>query len=158
WLEQVQEFRRALAQLFGGAPGEYCPQGNLSSGLSKLLLALPTSRRRTVLAAEDSFPSLGFVLQQAGPHGFDPRLLAGAQSPDDLHAWSEALTPEVRIALVTHVHSNTGRVAPVAEIAKLCRQRDILCIVDIAQSAGILPLGIPAFGADAVLGSCIKWL
>src|SRR5262245_29450475 len=64
WLGQVQEFRSALAQLFGGVAGEYCPQSNLSSGLSKLLLALPASRGRVVLAAEDSFPSLGFVLQK----------------------------------------------------------------------------------------------
>jgi kynureninase len=160
WLVQVDEFRAALAQLFDGAPAEYCPQSNLSSGLSKLLLALPAARdgRHTVLAAEDSFPSLGYVLQKAGRHGFDMRLMPRAKPPDDLRAWSDALTPDVRAALVTHVHSNTGRVAPVAEIAKLCRERDILCVVDVAQSAGILPLGIPAFGADAVLGSCIKWL
>jgi kynureninase len=56
------------------------------------------------------------------------------------------------------VHSNTGRVAPVAEVARLCRQRDILCVVDVAQSAGILPWQVETLGADAVLGSCIKWL
>src|ERR1043165_3980495 len=61
WLAQIEEFRAAPAQLFGGTPGEYCPQTNLSSGLSKLLLALPTAAagQRTLLAAEDSFPSLG---------------------------------------------------------------------------------------------------
>ena len=160
WLGQIGEFRAALAQLLGGTPREFCPQGNLSSGLSKLLLALPAARagRTTVIAAEDSFPSLGFVLQKAGRHGFDTRLIPRAKPPDEIRTWSDALTRDVRIALVTQVHSNTGRVAPVAEIAKLCRERGILCIVDFAQSAGILPLDIPAFGADVVLGSCIKWL
>jgi selenocysteine lyase/cysteine desulfurase len=160
WLERVDEFRAALAQLLGGTPGEYCPQANLSSGLSKLLLALPTSpaQRRTLLAAEDSFPSLGFVLQKAERVGFETRLVPRARLPDDLDTWRDALTPDVRVALVTHVHSNTGRVAPVAEIARLCAQREILCVVDVAQSAGILPLPIPELGADVVLGSCIKWL
>jgi kynureninase len=158
WLGQVQEFRAALADLFGGAPGEYCPQANLSSGLAKLLLALPATDKRGVLAAEDSFPSLGFVLQKAERHGFATRWIPRTKLPDDIQSWSGALTPDVRIALVTHVFSNTGRVAPVEQIAKLCRERGVLCIVDVAQSAGILPLGIPAFGADVVLGSCIKWL
>lgn len=160
WLQQVQEFRGALARLFGGEPAAYCPQPNLSSGLSKLLQALPASRpgKLTVLAAEDSFPSLGFVLQKAARHGVEPRLVPRSQLPDDIRTWSDALTPDVRVALVTHVHSNTGRVAPVGEIAKLCRERDILCIVDVAQSAGILPFDIPSLGADVVLGSCIKWL
>ena len=160
WLGQVDGFRDALAQLFGGAAGDYCPQGNLSSGLAKLLLALPASRadKHVLLAAEDSFPSLGFVLQKADGRGFEARLIPRAQPPDDLRSWSDALQPDVRVALVTHVHSNTGRVAPVAEIARLCAQREILCVVDVAQSAGILPLDFPGLGADVVLGSCIKWL
>ena len=160
WLGQVEGFRVALAQLLGGTPADYCPQANLSSGLSKLLLALPAAPagKRSLLAAEDSFPSLGFVLQQAQRHDFTTRLIPRAQLPDDIRTWSEALTPDVRVALVTHVHSNTGRVAPVEEIAKLCAARDILCVVDVAQSAGILPLNLPTLGADVVLGSCIKWL
>jgi selenocysteine lyase/cysteine desulfurase len=160
WLAHVEEFRAALAQLFGGAPAEYCPQSNLSSGLSKLLLALPASPagKRTLLAAEDSFPSLGFVLQKSARLGFETRLIPRAQLPDDLRTWSEALTSDVRVALVTHVHSNTGRVAPIEAVARLCRERGILCVLDVAQSAGILPLDFPASGADVVLGSCIKWL
>ena len=158
WLGQVEGFRAALAQLFGGVAADYCPQSNLSSGLSKLLSALPAADGRMLLAAEDSFPSLGFVLQQAGRRGYDTRLIPRAQPPDDIRTWAEALTSEVRVALVTHVHSNTGRVAPVEEIAKLCAARGILCVVDVAQSAGILPLDFPALGADVVLGSCIKWL
>jgi kynureninase len=160
WLRQVDGFRMALANLFGGAPAEYCPQTNLSSGLAKLLLALPraSAAKRGLLAAEDSFPSLGFVLRQAERHGFALRLMPRAQSPDDIHSWSQALTSDVRVALVTHVHSNTGRVAPINEISRLCAERDILCVVDVAQSAGILPLNFPALGAAVVLGSCIKWL
>jgi selenocysteine lyase/cysteine desulfurase len=150
WLAQIEDFRAALAQLFGGELAEYCPQANLSSGLSKLLLALPaaSASQRTLLAAEDSFPSLGFVLQKAARLGFETRLIPRAQLPDELDTWSRELTPEVRIALVTHVHSNTGRVAPVAEIARLCRERGILCVVDVAQSAGILPLDFSSLGAD----------
>jgi kynureninase len=160
WLQQIDGFRAALAQLFGGAARDFCPQANLSSGLAKLLLALPTphSGKSVLLAAEDSFPSLGFVLEQAQRHGHSTRIIPRALLPDDVDTWNDALTNDVRVALVTHVHSNTGRVAPVGEIAKLCAERDILCVVDVAQSAGILPLDFPALGADVVLGSCIKWL
>ncbi len=160
WLDEMERFRAALAQLLGGTAAEYCPQGNLSSGLAKLLTALPAASagKRVLLAAEDSFPSLGFVLQQAQRHGFETRLVPRTQLPDDIRTWSDALDADVRLALVTHVHSNTGRVAPIADIAKLCRERDILCVVDVAQSAGILPLNVSTLDADVVLGSCIKWL
>jgi len=157
WLERIDDFRAALALLLGGAAADYCPQGNLSSGLAKVLSALPPHPRRTVLlAAEESFPSLGFVLDRAARRGWTARF--APHRPDDAEAWCAALTDDVRAVLVTHVHSNSGRVAPVAEIARRCAQRDILCIVDVAQSAGILPLDLPALGADVVLGSCVKWL
>jgi kynureninase len=157
WLERIEDFRAALAQLLGGDPADYCPQSNLSSGLVKVLSALPQDpRRRVLLASEETFPSLGFVLDRATRRGFQTRL--APHRPDDADAWAAALTDDVRAVLVTHVHSNSGRVAPVTAIAKLCAERDIMCIVDVAQSAGILPLDLPSLGADVVLGSCVKWL
>jgi selenocysteine lyase/cysteine desulfurase len=160
WLEQIEHFRAALAALFGGSSSEYCPQSNLSSGLSKVLSCLPRdpNGRRLLVAAEDSFPSLGFVLGRAQRLGYDLRLIPRAEDPSLVESWSRALTNEVRAVLVTHVHSNTGGVAPIREIARMCAERDVLCIVDVAQSAGILPLSFPEIGAQIVLGSCIKWL
>jgi len=159
WLAAVESFRECLANLLGGNAADYCPQSNLSSGLAKLLPALPKPDGRAVLlAAEDSFPSLAFVLQRACRTGFDLRFIARSHDPSNAATWAEALTDDVAAVLVTHAHSNTGVVTPVAKIAALCRQRGIRCIVDVAQSAGILPLSVPDCGADIVLGSCVKWL
>jgi selenocysteine lyase/cysteine desulfurase len=57
-----------------------------------------------------------------------------------------------------HVHSNSGVVSPVADICAMARQRGIVSIIDVAQSAGILPIDIPKWGGVAVFGSCVKWL
>src|SRR5689334_13557663 len=77
WLQGVEAFRSALAELFGGLPAEYCAQTNISSGLVKLLSALPPPRadRRTLLAAEETFPSVGFVLGEAERSGYARRLI-----------------------------------------------------------------------------------
>jgi kynureninase len=159
WLSVIKTFTRHLAKLLGGDADQYCPQSNLSSGLAKLLPALPRAAGRSVLlAAEDSFPSLAFVLQRAERIGFQMRLIGRYHDPANANIWGEALADDVAAVLVTHAHSNTGVVAPVAQIASLCRERGILCIVDVAQSAGILPLSVADFGADIVLGSCVKWL
>jgi kynureninase len=98
------------------------------------------------------------VLQKAQRLGFELRLIPRAQDPADPQSWNAALTPDVFGALITHVHSNTGKVTPVKQITRTCADRGIFSIVDIAQSAGILPLSIDGFGADAVVGSCVKWL
>ncbi len=159
WLAAIEGFRAALAALFGGNAADYCPQVNLSSGLAKLLPAIPETQGRTVLlAAEESFPSLAYVLERAHRSGFAARLIPKTSSPSSAATWADALSADVAAVLVTHAHSNTGALAPVAKIAALCRERGILCIVDVAQSAGILPLSVVESGADVVLGSCVKWL
>jgi kynureninase len=155
----VEAFRSGLAGLLGGNATDYCPQVNLSSALSKLMPTIPRSKRcRTFLAAEDAFPSLGFVLDRAAPFGFERRLIPRQEDAADVATWERMLTDDVAAVLVTHVHSNTGVRSPAAEIARLCREREIFCVVDVAQSAGILELSVPQLGADAVLGSCVKWL
>src|SRR5271154_1633027 len=159
WLRLIEGFRVQLANLLGGGAADYCPQSNLSSGLAKLLPALPRLKHRTVLlAAEESFASLAFVLERAAHSGYELRLIPRRQDLADANVWAGALGADVAAVLVTHVHSNSGVIAPVAKIAALCRERGIRCIVDVAQSVGILPLSVADFAADIVLGSCVKWL
>jgi kynureninase len=160
WLRGIQGFRESLALLLGGDARDFCPQANLSAAMSALLGALPAPEpgRNIWLAAEDSFPSLGFVLQRAESLGYALRLIPRAQHPGQLHTWIGALTPDVCGVLATQVFSNTGVVAPVAQIARHCRSANLLCVVDAAQSVGILPLSVGELDADVVLGSCVKWL
>src|SRR5688572_8014577 len=158
WLSAVDAFRINLARLLGGTHSEYCPQANLSSALSKLLPALATQHRRVVLLAEDAFPSLGFVVDRASRFGLEARILPRTNDVADPGTWEQALTADVAAVLVMHVHSNTGVRSPAPEIARLCRDRGIFCIVDIAQSAGVLEVSVPQIDADVVLGSCVKWL
>ncbi len=157
WLNAIDNFRSALASLLGGRMADYCPQPNVSAGLFALLsgLTLEKGRDKVVVSAH-AFPSLGFVAQQAERLGFCFELLEG--DPADITIWDAALTPDVAVVLVMHVHSNTSVVSPVTEIADLARARGIFSIIDVAQSAGILPIDVGAWRADALIGSCLKWL
>lgn len=160
WLEGVDQFRHALARFFGGLAAEYCPQPSVSAGLANVLSAMPQQDpgRRVWLASEDAFPSIGFVLQQAQRLGYELRLIPRHRRPDDLETWAAAIQPDVCGVLITHVHFNSGRVSPVRAIAELCRARGVTTVLDVAQSAGIVPIDVHALGVDVVLGSCVKWL
>jgi kynureninase len=156
WLEAIDGFRQELSQLIGGQPASICPQSNVSSGLSKMLGALRESfDSPTILLTEDAFPSLGYVCQHAG---YEVRYIAADHDATDPAVWQAALTTDVDIVLVTHVHSNTGEQIPVAEVAALARANATLSIVDVAQSVGVLPVDVGAWDVDVVVGSCVKWL
>ena len=159
WLTAISEFREALARLFNGKADDFCPQVNLSGALTKVLQSLPEDESRdTIVYSEEDFPSIAFVLQQAQRIGYKIRAIPGGQESTDSAHWTSAFDERTAMVLVTHVHSNTGRLVPVSAITRAAHEQGIVSIVDIAQSAGCVPIDLQAWSADFVIGSCVKWL
>ncbi len=157
WLDGIEAFRATLAALLGANAHEICPQSNVSSGLTKLLDSLHHEfDTPTVLISEDAFPSLGFVCERSG---YDVRYIPAAADVCYPDVWREHLRG-VDLAILTHVHSNTGVCVPVPDIASAVRNAGALAVVDVAQSVGIIPIDLADWerhGVGAVVGSCVKW-
>ncbi|MFZ9035326.1 MAG: aminotransferase class V-fold PLP-dependent enzyme [Francisellaceae bacterium] len=159
WLGGIEKFKAELAQLLNGKPCDFCPQTNLSSGLTKILYSLPFSAtKKTILLSEQDFPSMAFVCQMTKRFGFDTRFIPKDEDLNDETTWAHFLDDTIGVVLITHVLSNTSQVLPVQKITSLCQQHKVYSIVDIAQSVGILPIDIDDFNADFILGSSVKWL
>lgn len=159
WLNAIDDFRKALSSLFNANPNTFCPQSNISSGLVKVVQSLPKSNSKNViLMCESDFPSAGFVLQQAQSMGYQLRVLPGNADVQNIDTWDQALKDDVHCVFITHVQYATSKRSPVEQICELARSRDILSIVDIAQSAGVVPIDFNKWNSDVVVGSCIKWL
>lgn len=60
------------------------------------------------------------------------------------------LTPEVSAVVCTHVSNVFGYILPIAQIARLCRDREVPLIVDASQSAGCIPVAPREWGAAFV--------
>lgn len=161
WLGVIAGFKQALAELFNADAACFCPQSNISSGLTKVLQSFPSpanNRRNVILLTENDFPSVGFVLKKAEEMGFVTRMIPKSADPQDIDTWEAALTDDVYCTLITHSHYNTSRLIPVDAITKITRERGIISMVDLAQSSGVVPIDFQQWHADIVLGSCVKWL
>jgi cysteine desulfurase / selenocysteine lyase len=60
----------------------------------------------------------------------------------------EMLTPDVKLACVTHVSNVLGTVNPVRELARECHKRGIPLLVDGSQAAPHRPVDVQALGCD----------
>ncbi len=159
WLSFMDEFTSALASFLGGHSDHYCPQVNLSSGVTKFLTALPAPESKTdILMHAHAFPTMGFVAKALVVRGYSLRLIDENFSATDPQVWQDHINDKTAAILITHVYSNTGALSSVAELARLARDQGVLSLVDIAQSAGVIPIDIPSWNADAVFGSSVKWL
>ena len=68
----------------------------------------------------------------------------------DFEAFIDLATPGTRALVMTHASNMCGTVMPVKDVAEYCQTLGIWTIVDCAQSAGILPIDMEAWGVDAI--------
>jgi cysteine desulfurase / selenocysteine lyase len=76
------------------------------------------------------------------------RVPADAGGTVDPEAIRRALAPKTRLVAVTHASNVLGTVQPIAEIGAIARRRDLLFLVDAAQTAGVLPIDVQALQID----------
>src|SRR5262245_40883691 len=69
----------------------------------------------------------------------------GTVNPDDFR---KAITPRTRLIALTHASNVLGTVQPVAEVGRIARDRDLLFVVDAAQTAGVIPIDVRAMNID----------
>lgn len=159
WLDQTERFCALLAQLFNERPENFCPQVNISSALYKLISALPQrSKNKTILFSEHDFPSAGFVIQQSSRAGYKTKCIESYSPIYCESYWDQLLNKDVALLYLTQVTSDHSIHFPVEKIVALARDRHIISVVDVAQSAGVLPIDLSQWDADFVVGSSVKWL
>lgn len=163
--ETAQEWRHAHltcrhlgSQLIGCDPEDISLIRSTSEGLSLVAEGLDWSDGDEVLVGEEEFaanvaPWLGLerrgvrVVRYPQPDGrVDPQALA------------PLLGPRTRLLAVSWVAFHTGWIAPLEKLAPLCRERNMVLVVDAIQGLGVLPMQMRSMGVDAVVADGHKWL
>jgi kynureninase len=160
WLDSIKTFQSNLAKLLGGDVEEFCPQVNISSAVSKIIGSLPSRKgRKKLLVSESAFSSTVFALGIGEALGYKMEVIKKDEDHDSiLSNWEKILTEDVQLIFITHVLSDNGLRYPVKEIINLAKEKEIFTIVDIAQSAGIIPINLLEWNADFIVGTSVKWL
>jgi cysteine desulfurase family protein len=76
------------------------------------------------------------------------RVKADAGGTIDPDAIRRAITPQTRLIAMTHASNVLGTVQPVGEVGRVARGRDLLFVVDAAQTAGVVPIDVRDLAID----------
>src|SRR5437879_9819189 len=76
------------------------------------------------------------------------RIAADKDGTADPDAIKQAITPKTRLIAMTHASNVLGTVQPIAAVGRLARERDLLFLVDAAQTAGVVPIDVQALNID----------
>ncbi|MCK2218519.1 aminotransferase class V-fold PLP-dependent enzyme [Actinomadura sp. ATCC 31491] len=159
--EQVGAFYTEVAALIGCAPRNIAFAGSATHAFSTALSAIPFEAGDVILTTRNDFISNQIAFLSLRKR-FGVRVVHAPDAPEggvDVAAMG-ALMREHRPRLVaaTHIPTNSGLVQPVAAIGRLCRELDLLYLVDACQSAGQYPIDVTEIGCDLLTATCRKFL
>ncbi|HEU4402053.1 MAG TPA: aminotransferase class V-fold PLP-dependent enzyme, partial [Candidatus Polarisedimenticolia bacterium] len=150
-----------VARLIGAAPGTVQVQPSTSVALSVVASCLDFSRggRRKVVTGAHDFPTSGYVWEEQRRLGAEVIVVP---SVDGLRLSTERLLEAIDrktcLVALSHVsYLSSHRLDPRPIIAR-AHEKGALVLLDIYQSAGLLPIEAAAWGVDFLIGGTIKWL
>lgn len=143
--------QKKLGKLFGIRETEriHFTSGS-TEALNKILygLGIPASQILTTATEHNSvLRPLYNIPSIKGEPAIVPCDRRGRVSPEEI---KRRLTPDIRAVIINHCSNVTGYIQKMDEIAGIVKERKLLLIVDISQSAGCIPVDADSWGADAV--------
>ena len=157
----MDEARSAIATLVGVDATEivFTSGGTESDNMAVrgLAEALEPTGRRHLIASSIEHEAVLNTLRALARRGWRTTLLpvdqTGVVHPDALRA---ALTDDTALVSVMHANNEIGTIQPIAELARIARERGVAFHTDAVQSAGKIPLNARELGVDLVSVSAHK--
>ena len=156
----VEEARAQVARLIGAETGDivFTSGATESDNLAVRGGARAGGARgRHLVTTAIEHPAVLEPARSLEREGFDVTVVGvgpeGVVSPGEI---ARALRPDTVLVSVMAANNEIGTVQEVAEIGRLCREREILFHTDAVQAIGRVPVSVEAWGADLVSVSAHK--
>jgi isopenicillin-N epimerase len=152
----------AVARFIGARGDDLVFVDNATTGVNAILQSLPLQPGDEILVTDHNYGAVArtaaFVARDRRGSVRTVEVPYPAFSRSRLiDALAAAIGPRTRVAVVDHIVSESALIFPVAEIAGICRARGVALVVDGAHAPGVLPLDVPAIGADWYVANLHKW-
>ena len=156
WIDAPLVLGGRIARLIGAETDEVAVTDSTSVNLFKLASAAMTLRpdRRVILSEAGNFPTDLYMLQglvdQLGGRA-ELRVVARDEIPG-------AITDEVALLVLTHVHYVTGDIFDMAGLTARAHAVGALTLWDLSHSCGAMEVDLNGAGADFAIGCGYKYL
>jgi len=154
--------REEVAEYLRVSPDEILLTRNTSEANNWVSAGLDLGPGDEVVILADNHPSNNLAWKARGERfGFQVREVADMNphpGPEAyLEAFRRAITPATRVVAFSHLTNTVGDLLPAEELCRMAREREVLTLVDGAQSFGLMDVDLSSLGADFYTGSAHKW-
>ncbi|MAK71007.1 MAG: kynureninase [Idiomarinaceae bacterium] len=159
WVSLPQQVGDKIAPVIGANPGDVICCDSISVNLFKLLSAAvqfnASRQRNKIISSSDNFPTDLYIAQGL-------QSLLGSEKCHFVNVEEEQLLNQiddsVAIVLVTEVNFRSGKRLDIAALTRKAHQHGALIVVDLAHSAGVMPIHLNDWQVDMAVGCTYKYL
>ncbi len=159
----LREAAAVLARHLGAAGDDLVFIDNATTGCNAVLRSLALQPGDEILVTTLGYGAVSKAVRYAAARSGATIVTADIPLPlSDEEAVPAAVAARLgartRLAIFDHVASSSSLVLPVARLARLAHDAGARVLIDGAHAPGLIPLDLPAIGADWYIGNCHKWL
>jgi len=159
FFELVETTRARFAQLIHAAPDEIAFAKNISEGLNMIATAFDWKRGdNVILCPELEHPNNVYPWLNMQRYGLEVRTAAARDGHIPVDEMIARMDRGTRVVTASTVTFAPGFRTDIETLGRACRERDVMLLVDAAQSAGILETDVSRVHIDALAVSTSKGL
>ena len=147
-----------MARLIGASAEDIILGNSTSYGLHLLVNGIPWKAGEEVLLVEGDFPATTLpwlLLEKRGVTVRFVRPRGTGLEPDELAA---NLRSSTRLFCTNWVNSFSGYAVDIHALAEVCRDHNVLFVLNASQALGYIPLDVGTAQLDAITCCGFKWL
>ncbi len=150
-----------LGSLIGADPENIAVTENATASFIQALSSVPFAPGDVIVTTRNDYIS-NQIMYLSLQSRIGIELVRAPEDPSggvDVMAMEEVIhRRRPKLVAVTHIPTNSGLVQKVADVGDMCRQRDILYLVDACQSVGQMPVDVEEIGCDFLSATARKFL
>jgi selenocysteine lyase/cysteine desulfurase len=154
------EIARALfAQIINAREDDVAIVPAASYGVSVAARNLPLIEGQRVVMLAEQFPSNVYAWREsARQSGADVASVARPADGDMTRAVLDAMDERTAVVSLPNCHWADGALLDLERVGRRCRELGASLVLDVTQSAGVMPLDVATIQPDFLVAACYKWL
>jgi kynureninase len=160
WWEMPVQLGNLLGPILGCGPGEVSFHQNVTLAEAIILSCFDyDGTRRRIVLTDMEFPSVMYLYQAQAARGAEICVVKSEDGVSvDLERLLEAIDERTLLVPVSQVLFKSAYIMDAQAIIQKAHKVGALVVLDVYQSAGIIPIDVKQLDVDVVIGGCLKWL
>ncbi|TAE18783.1 MAG: aminotransferase class V-fold PLP-dependent enzyme [Bacteroidetes bacterium] len=161
--KDMERLKTRLAPLVGSLPTEIAFSRNATESLNVIISGIDLQAGEEILIASHDYPTgIAAASQRHKRYGTPYRVISekfyDKSKAEILAIFEEAIQPQTRLLVLTHLIHYTGQILPVREITAIAHAKGVEVMVDSSHAFAQFPFQVSEIGCDYWVGNLHKWL